>query len=174
MTHVGVEGLAAGDRQECPTDDRQGQWPGMPQVGDRGQRTEGSEDGRRLGNAQDSQNSYHDEPDQHDWSEYSADPGRAPALDKEQQGKDHDSERHNEPPHLRGIDLETFQSTEDGNSRRDRAVAVEQGRPKEPNHDYYGTPPALFGPARTNQCQQRQDATLAVVVGTHDQNRVLD
>ena len=55
-----------------------------------------------------------------------------------------------------------------------RAVAVEQGRPDEADHDHDRAPPALLGAARADQSEQRQDAALAVVVGAHDQDRVFD
>jgi len=43
--------------------------------------------------------------------------------------------------------------------------AVEQGCPDEADHDHHGTPPALLGAARTDQCKQCQYAALAVIVG---------
>ena len=54
------------------------------------------------------------------------------------------------------------------------AVAIEQGRPDEADHDHDRTPPAVLGAARADQGEQRQDAALAVIVGAHDQDRVLD
>src|SRR6476646_8174032 len=54
------------------------------------------------------------------------------------------------------------------------AVAVEQGRPDKADHHHDRTPSALLGAARADQGEQRQDATLAVVVGPHDQDRVFD
>ena len=77
-------------------------------------------------------------------------------------------------PHLGGVDLDALDRAQDGNGRRDSAVAVEQGRPDKADHDHDRTPPALLGAARADQSEQRQDAALAVIVGPHDQDRVFD
>ena len=83
-------------------------------------------------------------------------------------------QRDDDALHLRGIDLDALDRAQNRNGRRDGAVAIEQGRPDEADHDHDRTPPVLLGAARANQSEQRQDAALAVVIGAHDQDRVFD
>src|SRR5262245_29377654 len=53
----------------------------------------------------------HYEPNQHDWPEYAANPGRSFSLNNEQQREDNYCQRHDGAVHLRGIDLDAFDGT---------------------------------------------------------------
>ena len=76
--------------------------------------------------------------------------------------------------HMRGVDLDALDRAQHGNGRRDAAIAIEQGRADKTDHHHDRTPPALLGAPRADQGEQRENATLAVVVRTHDQDRVFD
>ena len=114
------------------------------------------------------------EPDQHDRPKYSADESGAPVLDGEQHEQDRHGKRHDRVLQMRSVDLDAFDGAEDGNRRRDGAVAIEQGCPHKSDHHHDRTPPALLGAPRTDQREQREDAALPAIVGAHDQDGVFD
>jgi len=174
MTHVGIEGLAARHREECATDHREGQRPGMPEIRDRGQGAERCEYAGRSDYSNNSKHPDHQEPDQHHRSKYSADEGGPLALDHEQHHENGHGERYYDVLQMRSIDLDAFNGAQNGNRRRDCAVAIKEGGADEPDHHHDCPPPALFGAARADQCEKREDATLSTIVRAHDENGVFD
>ena len=117
-----------------------------------------------------------DEPHHHHRAEHPRDPRRAAALHEEQA-------RPGSPPTTgmtqsleRGRrDLEALDGAEHRDRRRDQAVAVEQGRAEHAERD--DRPPAcpVGSPLRgITQRGEGEDAALAVVVGAHHEQQVLD
>src|SRR5579863_2851793 len=75
---------------------------------------------------------------------------------------------------MRRVHLDALDRAQHGDGRGDDAVAVEQRGAHQADDHHYGVPPALPGALRADQRQQCEDAALAVIVGTHDEDRVLD
>jgi hypothetical protein len=73
---------------------------------------------------------------------------------------------------MRVVDLNALDRAQHGNGRCDAAIAIEQGCADKTNHHHDRTPPALFGAPRADQGEERENATLTMVVRTHDQDRV--
>jgi hypothetical protein len=46
---------------------------------------------------------------------------------------------------MRGVDLDALDRAQHGNGGRDAAIAIEQGRPDETDHNHDRAPPALLG-----------------------------
>ena len=72
---------------------------------------------------------------------------------------------------LRG-DAEAFDRAQHRDRRRDHAVAVEQRRAEQSDRDERAV--RRFAALRSDERDQRQDAALALVVGAHDEEQVLD
>ena len=174
MAHVGIEGLTAGHGKEGAADHDKGQGAGVPEIGDRRKGTERCENGGAPHNSRDAEHAGRNEPDQHDRTEYAADPGRAIALDEKQHGEDDNRQGNDGMLHLRRIYLQPLDRAQYGNRRSDRPVAVKQGRPDQADDDQSGAPFVGLCAARADERQQREDAALAVIVGAHDEDRVFD
>jgi hypothetical protein len=95
-------------------------------------------------------------------------------LNNEEKHEDHDRQRNDSAIELWRVNLDALNRAENRNGRRDGAVAVKQASPDQPDDDHNGAPPALPGAPRADQCEKGEDAALAVIVGTHDQDRVFD
>ena len=124
-----------------------------------------------------SQGGQREEPDEHDRSEQPAHDSRASPLDGKQREQDHAGDWHHPVLEGRAGHGQALHSAEHGDGRRDHAVAVEQrgahhGQERHARHaaDAAGPGAIAFG----HECQQRQDATLAVVVGLHHEHHVFD
>ena len=135
---------------------------------------EGGEHGRRAGDAVQAERGDGQEPAEHDRPEDAADEGGALLLDGEQADQDDDGERHHGGRQRRRVDLEAFEGAQDGNRRRDGAVAVEQRGADQADDQEPGAPGAGLGVAGRQQGQQGDDAAFAVVVGAQDEQRVFD
>ena len=72
------------------------------------------------------------------------------------------------------VDLETFDSAEYRNRRRDHAVAIEQCGPDQADDEQRGAPAPGRRMPDVKQREQRDDAALAVIVGAQDQNGVFE
>ena len=117
-----------------------------------------------------------EEPDDHDRAEQAADAVRAVALDQRRDptrmttviGTTYALEQ-------RRRDLEPLDRAEDGDRRRDHAVAVEQRGAEDAEQRRAPTSAARrpFAGGR-EQRGQREDAAFALVVGAHDDGDVLD
>ena len=174
MAHVGVKRLAAGHREESAADHGQGERTGVPEIGDGRQGTEPGENGGIPDDSDNAEGAGDDEPDQHHGAEQAADEGRAAALDQKQDDEDGHRQRDHDASQLGSINLHPLDRAQHRNRRGDGAVAVEQRRPDQADHDHDGAPAVLSGAARADQREQRQNAALAVIVGAHDQDRVFD
>ncbi len=72
----------------------------------------------------------------------------------------------------RRVDLQSLDRRQHRDRRRDRAVAVEQGRADQPDDEQQRLPRAGLRVPGAEQRQHGDDAALAAVVGPQDQHRV--
>ena len=103
-------------------------------------------------------------------SEDRADPGRATALDQEEREEDQNRDRHHVVSEPRRGDLEPLDGAQNRDRGRDHAVAVEERRAEEPERDECRGPPGRG----TQERHEGEDASLAAVVGLHDEGEVLE
>ena len=86
---------------------------------------------RKLGDAENTEQRQHDEPDERDGTEEHADASRAPVL----YGKERDQNDDRDGDHVRlkerGCDFQALDGTQYGDCRRDHAVAVQERRSEE-------------------------------------------
>ena len=113
------------------------------------------------------------EPDDHDRPEDRADAAGAATLHQKQPDQDDDGDRHDERLEDVRRDAKPFDRAQHRDRRRDHAVAVEQRRAEQADRDERrgGT---ILPPFDADQRDQRQDAALALVVGAHHEQQVLD
>ena len=177
VPHVGIERLAAGHHEHHGAEDEQTvqavpeeELDGIPGV-DRG------EHGGLADELVHPQGGQREEPDKHDRSEQPAHDSRARPLDGKQREQDHTGDRHHPILEGRAGHRQAFHGAEHRDGRRDHAVAVEQrgahhGQERHARHaaDAAGPGAIAFG----HECQQRQDAPFAVVVGLHHEHHVFD
>ena len=119
----------------------------------------------------DAEDRQHHEPHDHDRTEHPPDAIGAMPLDGEDPDQDHHGNGHDVRVEQRRRDLQPLDCAEDGNGRRDDAVAVQEARPENPQEDQRRPPEAL---ARGQQRGQREDAAFALIVGAHHDGDVLD
>ena len=178
MAHVGVEGLAAGHHQKHG-----------PQRGDAGKAVpleeidgvpgiECVEDRRRADDPHDAERGDTQKPDDHDRAEQATDPVGAELLDHEQHDQDRHGNRHDVWAEQRRHHLEAFHGAEHRDRRRNHAVAVEQGRPEDPERDEQRAadrePCAGIAVTARNERGKREDTAFALVVGPHHDGDVFD
>jgi hypothetical protein len=97
----------------------------------------------------------------------------AVALDGEDGDQDGHGDRHDERFEYRRRDIQPLDRAQHRDGRRDHAVTVEQGRAEDAEqHQRRRAPPRLRAPGE--QGRQGQDAALAVIVGTHHDDDVLE
>ena len=96
------------------------------------------------------------------------------ALKEEEGDEDYDTERDDDRGEPGRIHLETFDCAQDRYGWRDDAVAIEQCGPNQTDNKKGGAPAAGRRPARIEQCQERHDAALAMIIGAHNQDRVFE
>ena len=93
------------------------------------------------------------------------------ALDREQAEQDAGRNGNNVGLEHRRRDLQPLDRAQDGNGRRDHGVAEKQRRSGEADHEQG----ALQPPGdRQSEGEQRHGAAFALVVGTHDEDDILD
>ena len=134
VSHVGVECLGAGEDQEDRPEDEEAAEAVALQVRQSMGRIERGEHPRVQHDAPHAEHRETTEPEHHESAEEAADTGGAALLDPEQSGQDTDGERHHPALERRCGDVETFHGREDRNRRRDHAVAIEQCRTEEAQH----------------------------------------
>ena len=174
VAHVGVEGLAAGDREECTANHDEGERPDVPEVGDRGKWTQRHQDCGRSRDAGHSEDPDDDEPDQHDRSEQAADERGALALHHEEGDEDDDRNGHHKAIEVWRIHLDALDGAQHRDRGRDRAIAIEQSRADQTDEHHPGVAPAGPRARWADEREQREDAALAVIVGAHDEDGILD
>ena len=111
------------------------------------------------------------EPHDHDGPEQPADPAGAEPLDHEQADEDGERERHDHVRPRRVEQLEPLGGREHRDRRGDHAVAEEHRRAEDAEQAHHGQHPTWRQPL-AQQPDQREQTTLAVVVGTEEQAHV--
>jgi hypothetical protein len=132
---------------------------------------------RPLNDVVESQHGQRHKPDRHHQSEELADAARSTALDREQRHEDAARERQHERRESRTGDGEPLDGAEHRDRRRDHAVAVQQRRADDRQERHAGDPSfarRMRAEPIRNNCQQGEDAPLAMVVGAHDEAQILD
>jgi hypothetical protein len=173
VTHVGIQRLAAGHDQKDRAEHRHTVKPMLSEEHDCVPGIDRFEDDRFAHDPHDAQCRNRNEPEHHDRPEKPADPVRAIALNAEDDAKDSDRYRNDIRFEERRGDFQAFDRTKHGDGGRDHAIAVQEGRPEQSEqHQRRVDRSAAF--ARRQQCRERQDPALAVVVGAHDDGDVLD
>jgi hypothetical protein len=177
MPHVRVERLAAGHDQDDRAEDQHAVESMAEEEGGTMMRREGPEDRRILAEMIDAERRHRGEPGHHHRAEELADiPGPA-TLDGEQGEEDDARERHDVIRQARADVRQPFHGAEDGDCRRDHAVAIEQGGADHGQERHAGDLAAAsrMGPEPVgDDRQQGEDPPLTVVVGLHDEGQILD
>ncbi len=132
MSQIGVHGFAAGDDEKDGSQSEKAVPPAIDEKSDGVDGVERLENGRMLNDVKNAECAHGYEPEQHDRPEEAADPARAAALQPKQCEQDDDGDRHDIGVEYRGNDLESFEGAEYGYGGGENAVAVEQGRTKQP------------------------------------------
>src|SRR6516225_4189137 len=171
MTHVGVHGLVARERQKGGAKDGKGDAGSrVTEVKDGMMWADRAQDGRGLQDATEAEHTDRDEPYQHYWPENVADELGSFALDEEQTDEDHDGDGDDRRRERRRIDLQAFYGTEHRDCGRDYAVAIEQRGPDQADDEKAGTRTPAWCVPCIEKGEQRHDAAFAVIVGAQDQD----
>ena len=113
------------------------------------------------------------EPDRHDRAEQAADAAGASYLHGKQGDDDHETDGQHDLLELGRNDFQPFDGREYRDGRGDDAVAKEQACAAYADHAEQ-SPHARARTPALGQCHEGEDTTLAVVVGPHDKQHVLD
>ena len=174
VAHVGVQRLGARHRQEHAAQNDETQEPVADQQVDAIIGTDSAQDLRGLDDLAHAEDRQHQEPDHHDGAEIAADAGGAARLGHEQADQDRSRQRQDNRSEQVAKTRRVAQQLnrgQHGHRRGDEAITIEQRRATDPEHEDEQRPSAER-PLR--QRHQRQRAAFALVVGTHDENDVLD
>jgi hypothetical protein len=98
----------------------------------------------------------------------------AAALDQEQADQDDQRNRHDQMLERIAVDIQAFDRGEHGDRRGQHAVAKEQRQTDNGAGPDQGFGAAAQARGAMRQRRQRQGATLAVIVGAHDDHDVFD
>ena len=126
VAHVGVERLAAGDREDDGAEDER---PARAVRREERRAVGGAErrqDRRVTGDLRRAERADRHEPDEHHRAEQRADPTRPATLDREEPDEDDARQRQDQRLERRRRDLEPLHRAEDRDRGRDHAVAVEE------------------------------------------------
>jgi hypothetical protein len=173
MPHIGIHRLTARHRQEHGAEHAEAHVKGCVRQIAHGVKGIGGR--QHLGvthHACEAEHRDGAEPGQHHGPENPADERRSLALHVEQADQDHDRDRHDVMAETGRIHLEPLHGAQHRDCRRDGAVAIEQRGAHQAHHEDHRAQAPGRGFARIEQCKQRHDAALALVVGPQDQDRV--
>ena len=175
MAHVGIQRLAAGQRQKHAAEHDEAAPAVMDQESRAVERADGGEHAGEAGDGDGADRADHREPDQHDRAEQFAQPCGAERLGDEQADQDGDRQRQHVGFEGIGGDIQALDRAQHGDGGGDDAVAVDQRGAKQAGRDQQAAAMQQAGLAgRPEQRHQRQNAALALVVGTHHHQAVLD
>ncbi len=174
MPHIGVEGLGACHRQKNGSQHQETAPGRIPQHCDAIDRVDGEEYARLLRDSPDAEQRQHQEPDQHHRAEEAAYRGRTVALHQEEAGEESERDRDDIGVEERRRHFQSLDRAQHRDRRGDDAVAVEQrGADQTRRHDPSIPLAPLTGRAQ-DQCGERQEPALAMIVGAHDDKHVFD
>ena len=126
-----------------------------------------------MQNIQYPQQSQRAEPHTHDRTEQGADTGGAFTLEGEQHHEDDYRQWNHKRFERGGRHFQSFNGGKYRNGGRDHTIAIEQGRPRDARqHDSDARARVLDLTQR--QGHERDNAAFAAVVGTHDEDDILD
>jgi hypothetical protein len=125
-------------------------------------------------NACDAKHANGDKPHQHDGSENIADKVCAHALHEEEPQEDGHTNRDHHSRQLWCIEFQPFNRTKHRDGRRNYTVPVEQRGADQPHCQKRGPPASRPCVSGIEQRQHGDDSTLAAVVGSQDQNGILE
>jgi hypothetical protein len=171
MSHVRIERLGTGDREEDRAERKERAKPVIAEKPRPVQRIERREDDRVSDNVRHAEHRQRRKPQNHDGPEHHADAGRAPALRDEHADQNHDSDRHHDRVEYMRGDAESFDGAEHRDGRRNHAVAIEQGGSEQSHRDQRAAP--ARGRLRPDQRDERENTALALVVGAQHEQEVL-
>src|ERR1700694_5534681 len=135
----------------------------MDEVGNGVVGIDGGQDTRGLHDTKQAEQADRDEPHQHYRAEDAADELRSSTLDQEQTGQDCDGDRDDHWRESGRVDLETFDSAEYRDRRRDHTVAIEQRCPDPADDEQGSTPAPVWCAPCIEQREQGYDAALAMI-----------
>ena len=144
----------------------------MAEEGQGVQRIERGEHIRRLDDLHEPGQRQRQEPHGHPRAKVSADPLAPASLQQEQSQQHNDRDRHHIRAETRRRDLKPFDCAENGDRRRDHAVAIKQRCADHPEQDQRAPAPEIRLAVR-REAQQRHDAAFAVVLRAHDKQHIL-
>ena len=171
MAEIGIESLAAGDREEDCAERRE---PDQPMIGEESHsvdRIEGSEHAKVLHDVSDARDGDGDEPDERDRAEECGDLGGAAGLHREQAEQDHHRQRDDVRLESGSNDLEAFDRRQHRDRRGDHGIAVEQRGADDAEQD---DGEALAPERAIGERHQGKCSTLAVIVGAKQDQHVFD
>ena len=175
VTHVRVQRLGAGHRQDDRAEQQEAVEPVTEQRAQRVARQQRPHDARLAQHLGQAQGADRGEPEQHHRAEQLAELRGALGLDQEQPREQHARHRNHEVRELGVEHLQALDRAEHRDRRRERPVPVQQsGADQDENRDATGLPRRGALEGARQQGQQREDPALTVVVGPHDDGEVLD
>ena len=173
MSHVRIQSLGAGHGEHHGAEQDEAGPAALVHELQRVPRVEGLQNSRRLEHLGSAEHRDDSEPEQHEWSERSTHPCRSDPL--EQKKKDQHSQRDgdDEPGEPGRNDQEPFHCAQNGDGRRDDAIAVQERSTDESEDDEHGAPPPVRRVLAEDQREHREYPPLAPVVGAHHVEDVL-
>ncbi len=173
MTHVGVQGLGASNAQHHRTEHDEGERFVFHDQSECIGRRNGQQHERMPHNLARAEHTDDDEPHRHDRTEDASHAVSAAVLHGEQHHDDRQADRQHELLKSGRGYFQSLDRRQDRDGRRDDAVAEEQAGTRNADESEEA---AHSGADRDalRQRHQRQDATLAAVVGAHDQGDVFN
>ena len=140
VAHIGVQRLAAGDRQKHRAQHREAVQPVRLEEDEGVDRVDRGEDDRLPDDPGHTEGRDRDEPQHHHRTKQPADQMRAVLLDREDPDQNRHGDRHDVRIEQRRGDLQSLDGAEHGNRRRDHAVAIEQRRAENAERDQHVLP----------------------------------
>ena len=134
-------------------------------------RIEGGQDARLVDDLERAQGGDHDEPDQQDRPEDTADPRRALVLNGEQPGEQQHGQRYDRTRQSRRGGVQTLHRSQHADRRGDEAVAEQQ--PCAEHQEWQEIPSAAFAEPM-QQAIECKHAAFAVILRPQHQNGVFD
>ena len=171
MTEIGIESLAAGDREKDGAERRK---PDQSMTGEESHPIDGIEGAQHvqiLDDVPEARDGDGDEPDEGDRAEEGGDLGGASGLHREQGEKDQHGQRDDIQFESGSGHLEAFDRRQNRNRRGDQRVAVEQRGADDAEHD---DGEALAPERARGKRHQSQRSTFAFVVGAEEDQHIFD
>ena len=174
MSHVGVERLGPGDGQEDAAEHDEA-LPVMGRQEPEGvKRVDGEKHRGGTQDATDAEDRDDDEPEQHHRPEHLPDGGGAARLRGEEPQQDDERQRHHIGREGAGHHIDPLQRAENGDRRRDDAVAIDERGAEQPHADKSRRGAGAAAEPTGDEGHQRQNAAFAVIVRAHHEDAVFD